>query len=88
MVGVTAVLVTFYGLERAVMRNLALVLLAFSMGWQYALVLRLKVADVTTTVVTTTLTRCAPLWAAGLVLTMCSLMTYLALRRSDAQEWR
>ena len=57
VVGIAALVATRHGLADAGPRNLVLVLLAFSMGWQYSVVLRLKVPDVTTTVVTTTITR-------------------------------
>ncbi|MGI5272468.1 YoaK family protein [Nonomuraea sp. CA-218870] len=57
VVMIAALLVTCYGMEEALVRNVVLVLLALSMGWQYSLVLRLKVPDLTTTVVTTTITR-------------------------------
>ncbi|MDA0637458.1 YoaK family protein [Nonomuraea sp. MCN248] len=45
-----------YGLSSTPLNRLILGMLAFSMGWQYSIIRRLKVPDLTTTVVTTTLT--------------------------------
>ncbi|MFF5257813.1 YoaK family protein [Actinomadura viridis] len=56
LVGVAALLLTLYGFGAPWPRHAVLASLALSMGWQYAIVRRLKVPDVTTTVVTTTIT--------------------------------
>ncbi|GAA3940814.1 hypothetical protein GCM10023085_22850 [Actinomadura viridis] len=124
LVGVAALLLTLYGFDAPWPRHAVLALLALSMGWQYAIVRRLKVPDVTTTVVTTTITRLfgeisgretqrrrllmigtllcgvllsgllrrtlgpvSPLWASGVLLGVCSVMTYLAARRPGAERW-
>lgn len=51
-----AALASRYGLADPWARRLVIVTLAFSLGWEYAIVRGLKVPDLNTTVVTTTLT--------------------------------
>ena len=56
LVFVAALISLRYGFSSTPVDRLMLCLLAFSMGWQYSIIRRLKVPDLTTTVVTTTLT--------------------------------
>jgi len=56
LVCAAAVLATRYGLAEPWTRRLVIATLAFSLGWEYAIVRGLKVSDLNTTVVTTTLT--------------------------------
>ena len=75
-----ALLAARYGFAEPRTRRTVIVLLAFSMGWGYAVVRRVKVADLNTTVVTTTLTTLfaesvAPYRQKRRLVSICALLT-------------